>query len=228
MSDEQRSLAGYRGNVHEAGDFENPNEGKPKLDDSEEYVFRLTAFPKVKSFDQIKEKKDGTRVTIKVDKAICEFEEEKTNNVVTAFFRVDSLNFSEDEAFESGVVRFFKKIKAPLPENGYPDWTQHFIVGMRFRGRVALGKGADKKPNGNYYLDVPTCRPIMESDKHPEAAANQSAPQTNATLANAKFLCKGAKSYSEAEDMLRKAAVDTPLLVALFEAHHDDKLVYPI
>ena len=96
----QRSLAGYKSQVHEQGEYDNPNEGKPVLNDSDEYVFRLTAFPNVKSFDQIKEKKDGSRTTVKVDKAICVFEEEQTQNIVTAFFRVDSLNFSEDEAFE--------------------------------------------------------------------------------------------------------------------------------
>ena len=99
MTEEQRTLAGYKSKVHEAGEFENPNEGKPPLNDTDEYVFSLRTFPRVKEFSQIKEKKDGTRTTVKVDKAICEFVEEGTKNVVLAFFRVDSLNFSEDESF---------------------------------------------------------------------------------------------------------------------------------
>lgn len=198
MTDEQRSLAGYKSKVHEGSEFENPNEGKPILNDSDEYIFRLKEFPKVKTFSQIKEKKDGTRQTIKVDKAICEFEEETTKNVVTAFFRVDSLNFSEDEAFESAIVRFFKKIKKPLAENIEPNWEDHFLVGMRFRGRVVIGKDEKKIPNGNYYLDIPTCRPILQNDMHPEAAAtltNQDAPQK---VAKAISFAKGATTAGDA------------------------------
>ena len=54
MSDGQtRTLAGYKSKVHEQGEFENPNEGKPPLNDSDEYVLRLTEFPHVKAFQQI-------------------------------------------------------------------------------------------------------------------------------------------------------------------------------
>ena len=215
----QRSLSGYKSQVHEQGEYDNPNEGKPVLNDSDEYVFRLTAFPHVKSFDQIKEKKDGTRTTVKVDKAICIFEEEQTKNIVTAFFRVDSLNFSEDEAFESAVVRFFKKIKIPLVEGVSPEWDKYFVVGMRFRGRVAIGKDADKKPNAKYFLDIPTCRPL----------GSAVAPDTNAaTLANALFVAKGSKDFGEAEDKIKAAGSDKNLLMALFQAHLDGKLTYPI
>ena len=42
MTEQQRTLAGYKSKVHEAGEFENPNEGKPPLNDSEGYVLRLT------------------------------------------------------------------------------------------------------------------------------------------------------------------------------------------
>jgi len=234
MSDEpQRSLAGYKSKVHEAGDFENPNEGKPVLDDTEEYVLRLTRFPNVKTFDQIKEKKDGTRVTIKVDKAICEFEEQYTKNIITAFFRVDSLNFSEDESFESGVVRFFKKIKNPLPENTSPDWTQHFIVGMRFRARVVIGRGQDKKPNGNYYLDVPTCRPLLPSDKAREdfGTTNADAPQTNTndvSVAKAKTIIVGCADSATAYQRLLEAKAQPEIIQAFLLADKRGEIAYPV
>ena len=218
----QRSLSGYKSQVHEQGEYDNPNEGKPVLNDSDEYVFRLTAFPNVKSFDQIKEKKDGTRTTVKVDKAICIFEEEQTKNIVTAFFRVDSLNFSEDEAFESAVVRFFKKIKIPLVEGVSPDWDKYFITGMRFRGRVAIGKDAEKKPNAKYFLDIPTCRPLGS------AVAPDNGAASAATLSNAKFIAKGAKDYKEAEEKLRSASAPKELLMAIFQAELDGKMTYPI
>jgi hypothetical protein len=218
----QRSLAGYKSKVHEAGEFENPNEGKPVLNDSDEYVLRLTAFPNVKTFPQIKEKKDGTRTTIQVDKAICVFEEEQTHNIVTAFFRVDSLNFSDTESFESGIVRFFKKIKAPLPEAGDIDWTNHFLVGMRFRSRVAVGVDDKKQPNGKYFLDVPTCRPILPSDK------NDGTVKPDASLANALLLAKGAKDFNTAMDMLKAAGSSKEVAMALFNANLDGKVTFPV
>ena len=234
MSDqEQKSLAGYKSKVHEQGDFENINEGKPALDDSEEYVLRLTKFPRVQTFDQVKEKKDGTRVTVKVDKAICEFEEAQTKNIVTAFFRVDSLNFSEDESFESAVVRFFKKIKNPLPENVSPDWEQYFVVGMRFRARVVIGKGQDKKPNGNYYLDVPTCRPLLPSDKAREdfGVTAPDAPQNDAnavSLAKAKQIVVGCADKDSAYQRLLDAKVSAEILQAFLAADKAGQIKYPI
>ena len=221
----QKSLAGYKSKVHEAGEFENPNEGKTPLNDSDEYVLRLTEFPHVKTFPQIKEKKDGSRVTIQVDKAICVFEDEASHNIVTAFFRVDSLNFSEDEAFESGIVRFFKKIKAPLPEAGDIEWGNHFLVGMRFRGRVVVGKDDKKAPNGKYFLDVPTCRPILPSDKNDGTATT---PKPDASLANALLLAKGAKTHQEAMDKLQSAGAPKEIVMALFQANLDGKVTFPI
>jgi hypothetical protein len=222
----QKSLAGYKSKVHEQGEFDNPNDGKPLLNDSEEYVMRLTEFPHVKTFPQIKEnKKTGERKTIQVDKAICVFEDEVTHNIVTAFFRVDSLNFSEDEAFESGIVRFFKKIKAPLPENGDIEWGNHFIVGMRFRGRVAVGVDDKKVPNGKYFLDVPTCRPILPSDKN-DGTATASKP--DASLANALLLCKGASDFNTAMSLLQSAQASKEVTMALFQANLDGKVTFPI
>jgi hypothetical protein len=238
MSEEPRSLAGYKSKVHEAGEFENPNEGKPLLNDTDEYVLQLVKFPHVKEFPQVKEKKDGTRTTVKVDKAICEFVEEVTKNVVTAFFRVDSLNFSDDEAFESAVVRFFKKIKAPIPENTEPEWDRHFIVGMRFRSRVAIGKDEKKVPNGKYFLDVPTCRPLLPSDKHPDAIASaqeNNAKQTSketlsngAMLANAKLIVVGAANGVDAYQRLLDAKVTAEVIQAFLAADKRGEIKYPI
>ena len=220
----QRTLSGYKSQVHEGTDFENPNEGKTPLNDVDEYIFRLVSFPRVQTFSQLKEKKDGTRVTIKVDKAICEFEEQTTKNVVLAFFRVDSLNFSEDESFESGIVRFFKKIKHPLVENTSPDWDEYFVVGMRFRGRVVIGKGEDKKPNGKYFLDVPTVRPLLPQDKGDAPVSHDAA----ATLANALLLAKGAKTHHEAMDKLQTAGASKELVMAMFQANLDGKITFPL
>lgn len=227
MSDEpQRSLSGYKSQVHEGTDFDNPNEGKTPLNDSDEYVFRLTSFPKVKSMPQIKEK-NGQRITVKVDKAICEFEEAVTKNIVMAFFRVDSLNFSEDDAFESAIVRFFKKIKHPLVDGVSPNWDEYFVVGMRFRGRVAIGKGEDKKPNGKYFLDIPTCRPLLPSDKG-ESEPTPASPNASASLANAVYLAKGAKDFHEAMAMLEKASASKEVTMALFQANLDNKITFPL
>ena len=61
---------------------------------------------------QPKKDKSGKETVIQVDKAICEFEEEGTKNVVLAFWRVDSLNFSDDD-FESAILRFFRSLVGP-------------------------------------------------------------------------------------------------------------------
>jgi hypothetical protein len=225
MSDEpQRSLSGYKSKVHEQSDFENPNEGKPPLTEFDEYTLRLTAFPKVKTFQQLK-KINGKETPINVDKAIIVFEEETTKNEVLSLMRVDSLNFSEDDAFESAIIRFFRKIGHPLVEGVEPNWDDYFVVGMRFLARVAVGKDDKKSPNGKYYLDVPTCRPLK---------ANATAAPTNPTqytpeaLANALFIAKGAKTNGEAMDKLKSANAPKDIVMALFNAELDGKITYPI
>lgn len=218
MTEEPRTLAGYKSAIHEAGEFENPNDGKPLLNDSDEYVWKLVKFPHVKTFPQTKEAKDGTRTTIKVDKAICEFEEQQTKNIATAFFRIDSLNFSDDEAFESAIIRFFKKIKHPLQENVVPDWTQYFVVGMRFRGRVAIAKDAEKKPNGKYFIDVPTCRPLLPRDKE---------DGIRATLADAIAAAKGATSAGDAFGLL-VGKVPNEVIQEFVAADKRGEIKYPI
>jgi len=144
--------------------------------------------------------------------------------IVKSYFRVDSLNFSEDEAFESGIVRFFKKIKAPLPETGDINWTDHFLVGMRFRGRVAVGVDDKKVPNGKYFLDIPTCRPILPSDKSDGTTSSK----PDASLANALLLAKGSQTHQEAMDKLQNAGASKEVVMALFQAHLDGKVKYPI
>ena len=230
MTEEQCSLMGYKSKIHEQGDFENPNEGKPQLTDLDEYIFRLKAFPKVKQFAQLKEKKDGTHVKIDVDKAICEFEEETTHNTVLAFFRIDSLNFSEEESFESGVIRFFKKIKTPLQEGVSPEWDNYFITGMRFRGRVVIGKGQDKQPNGMYYLDIPTCRPILLGDKYPETLQ---APQKELSIPGTsidtiKLLIKGTKDKDEGIMKLYELKQSPEVVQMFITAVRNGKITFPI
>lgn len=227
MTNEQRSLSGYKSTVHEQGEFENPNDGKPLLNENDEYIIRLKSFPRVKAFQQVKEKKDGSRTTISVDKAICEFEDVASGNTITAFFRIDSLNFSEDESYQSAIIRFFKKIGNPLTDGISPDWDKMFVVGMRFRGRVVVGRGADKQPDGRYYLDIPTCRKLLPSDTAGESFGTQIQDAPN-LLANALLLAKGAKDIHVAMDMLQKAGAAKEVVMALFRADLEDKVTYPI
>lgn len=223
---EQRSLAGYKSKINEGTDFENPNEGKPLLTEDDEYILKLTKFPHVITRPQEKKRKDGTVYTIQTEKAVCEFEEVVTKNIVTAFFRVDSINFSEDESFDSGIVKFFRKIGHPFVEGQEIRWEDYFVVGMRFRARVSVDKERDatKKPTGKYFLDVPTCRKLLPSD-----LADQPVSQTpDATLANALLLAKGAKDHNQAMDMLKTAGASKEVAMALFNANLDGLVKYPI
>lgn len=237
MSEQQRTLSGYKSRVHEQEDFENPNQGKPLLDDVTEYVLRLYEMPRL--FPKVVDKKlpDGSIKKVTTEKAICVFEEEQTKNQVTTTFRVDSLNFSKDESYESAVIKFFKKIKTPLVEGECPVWENYFVVGMRIRGRVVVKPDVDKDnlPVVKYFLDVPTCRPILQSDMHPEASATLNTPKTDAKpvyspsdLANALLLAKGAKTNSEAMDKLKAADATKDIVMALFNADLDGRVTYPI
>ena len=224
MSDEpQRSLSGYKSKVHEQGEFENPNEGKPFLTEFDEYVLRLTAFPKVKTFQQTK-MIAGVERAISVDKAICVFEEEGTKNEVLSLMRVDSLNFSEDDAFESAIIRFFRKIQHPLKEGIEPNWDEYFVVGMRFRARVAVGKDADKKPNGKYYLDVPTCRPLGATTA---PASTETAP-SDVLLATALKITVGCETAMDATNKLFERNAKTEVVQAFLAAHKAGKITFPI
>jgi hypothetical protein len=229
----QRTLDGYKGKVQEPGEFSNPNEGKPLLNDNDEYILKLISFPRVISQKQPKEKKDGTKYLEDVEKAVCEFEEQNTKNIVVAFFRVDKLNFSDEDAFRSAIIKFFQKIGHPLPENVYPDWKQFFVVGMRFRSRVAVGMdrspAGHKTPNGHYYLDVPTCRKLLPSDIDGSVSSTQGpAPKPSGTLANALLLAKGAVDLSDALFKLKNTNAPQELIKAFVEADVDNKITYPI
>jgi hypothetical protein len=223
MSDEaQRSLSGYKSRIHEQGEYENLNIGKPLLTEFDEYVLRLTAFPKVKTFQQIK-KIQGKDTTIQVDKAICVFEEEGTKNEVLSLMRVDSLNFSEDDAFESAIIRFFRKIQHPLKEGIEPNWDEYFVVGMRFRARVACGKDGDKRPNSKYYLDIPTCRPLGATQ-----SPTPPSQKPDATLTNALLLAKGATNGIEAYSKLLDAKAPSDLIALFVQADKLGQVTYPI
>lgn len=242
MTDEQRSLAGYKGSVHDAQDFDNPNEGKPLLDDSVEYVFKLISYPdrpnpRVITREVEKEnKKTREKKKVKVDSAVCVYEEEITKNEVVSILNIDSLNFSDDDTYQSAVVKFFKKIKTPLVEGVYPVWENYFLPGMRFRGRVVVKQKKDKDGNTitNYYLDIPTCRPILPSDMHPDALATlptNNAPKTNEaalSLANAKLIVKGCASRADALCRLYEARVSEDVVDAFKAADDAKQIAYPI
>lgn len=238
MSDEpQRTLAGYKSPVHKQEDFANINEGKPLLNDSDEYVLHLKEIPRVKKMPVDKEDKVTKEKTkVLVDKAICEFIEESTKNIVVSFLKVESLNFDDDGKFESAVVTFFKKIKQPLPpDQDVEDWTKHFLPGMRFRSRVVVKKKTDAGGNTivNYYLDIPTCRPILQSDKHPEAIAATQPTASPATgdssvlLANAMLIVHGAADAMSATQRLFDAQVKPEVLQAFLAEHKAGKITYP-
>jgi hypothetical protein len=237
MSEEQRSLSGYKSKVHEKGEFDNPNVGKPPLNEDDEYILRLVKTPHTKIMPVVKEK-DGQRKTVQVEKAVCEFEEMQTHNIVLAFLRVDDLRWTDDESFEMAVMKFFRKLKHPLVEGVAPNWDDYFIPNMRFRSRVAVGKGEDKKLNSKYFLDIPTVRPLLPSDKAGEDFARESTQQQtsptpttaipNPNLANALLLAHGAKTHQEAMDMLSKAQASKEVVMALFQANLDGLLKFPI
>lgn len=233
MTDEQRSLVGYKSKVVQPGEFQNPNEGKTPLNDNDEYVLKLVKFPHVILQKQPKQRKDGTQYFEDVEKAVCEFEEPHTKNIVTAFFRVDKLNFSDDDSFRSAVIRFFQKIGHPLSEHIEPNWEEYFVVGMRFRARVVVGteKKSDgtKVSNGRYYLDVPTCRKLLPGDTAGETFA-PATPETkpDSSLANALLLAKGAKDRTQALDALANAKAPKELTLAFFNADLTGTIIYPI
>lgn len=229
----QKSLAGFTGKVAEPGDgFTNPNIGKPLLNDNDEYVLKLVTMPHVVNQKQQKEKKDGTKWIEDQSKAVCEFEEATTKNIVVAFFRVDKLNFSEEDAYRSAVIKFFQKIGHPLTEGVYPDWSQFFIPGMRFRARVVVGM--DKTPdgkkttNGKYYLDVPTCRKLLPSDTAGEDFEKPKPDENGALLGNALLLTKGCKDGQEALARLKAVNATKEVTMAFFNADLEGKVTYPI
>jgi hypothetical protein len=239
----QRTLSGYKSKVHTQEDFKNPNEGKPLLNDSDEYIFKLIKEPHIIQRPQKKKNKEGVETTITVDKAVCEFEEKATKNIVAVFFRVDSLNFAntpEEEPFESAVVKFFKKIKSPLPEDTELELGKYLVVGMRFRSRVVVK--IEKDPEGNtitrYFMDIPTVRKLLPADtagedfdKHPDSIAPQTSTETPTNaflLANAKYAAHGAANMGDALQRLADAQVSSECIQALIDANGKQLLTFPL
>ena len=234
MTEVQQSLVGYKSRVVEGTAFADPNKGKALLNSDDEYVFRLTKIPHVVKQLQTK-KKDGVEIKVPVEKVVVEWEEQTTKNIVVSFFRVDAVNFSDDESFESAVVRFFKKIKVPLPEHSEINWENHFVVGMRFRGRVIVKSDVDKDnlPVVKYYLDIPTCRKLLPSDitgESPVAESTKPAPPASgqSDILNACLIAKGAKDSHEALQKLRDANASKELTMAFFNADLSNQIKYPI
>jgi len=178
MSDQHIDLENFKGEVVERKNFEDQNKGKPLLNSDEEYIFSLVKFPRGIPKREERINQDKSVTVINKTMAVCEFEEHGGKNIVVTMFRIDKLNFGEDEKFRSGVVKFFQKLGTPLPENKYPNWKEHFVVGMRFRGRVVVKTEKDKDGNSvmKYYLDVPTVRKLLPSDKVGEAFSSDTYP----------------------------------------------------
>jgi hypothetical protein len=104
---------------------------------------------------------------------------------------------------------------------------------MRFRARVVIGKGADKKPNGNYYLDVPTCRPILPSDKARAdfGTTSSDAPKTNAnavSLAKTLIVAVGCVDSISAYQRLLDAKVQPEAIQEFLAADKRGDITYPI
>jgi hypothetical protein len=230
MTEQNDDLGGYTGEVVERKNFENENKGKPLLNPDDEYVFRLIKFPRKINTSDEKKNPDGSTTTVPKVKAVCEFEELASKNIVVTMFRVDKLNFGEDEKFTSGVVKFFRKIGSPLTENKYPDWKEKFVVNMRFRGRVVVKTEKDKDNNTvtKYYLDVPTVRKLQPSDTAGESFSPSTPSKSDASLANALLLCKGASDFNTAMSLLKSAQASKEVTMALFQANLDGKVTFPI
>lgn len=209
-----KSIVGYKGKVQEAGDFGNQNEGKVPLNDQDEYILRLKDIPRIKIMTVQKDHKDGTTSTESVDKAICVFEEQTTKNIVMAFFKVDALNFAEEESYQSAILKFFRKIGHPVPDNTYPDWSEYFVPGMRFRSRVVV------KPDSKYYVDVPTVRKLLPTDINPVKTEAE-------RLANAHIVVKGCVNSQDAFMRLLDAKVDSECISAFVAADKAGKITYP-
>lgn len=239
MSDEQqRSLSGYKCKVRPQTDFKNPNEGKPILNDSDEYIFTLIKEPHVIKQEQTRKNKNTNEETkFKVDKAVCEFEERETKNIVTVFFRVDSLNFAkkvEDEPYESAIVKFFKKIKAPLPEDKEVELEKYLVVGMRFRSRVVVKpETVDGVTTMRYFMDLPTVRKLLPSDVAREdfGTTSSDAPQTAASMdsvAKAKIIIVGCADSTTAHQRLLDAKAKPELIQAFLLADKRGEIAYPV
>jgi hypothetical protein len=230
MTEQPIDIGNYQGEVVERKNFEDQNKGKALLNSDDEYIFTLLKFPRGFPKKEEKINADKSVTTVNKTMAVCEFEEKDSKNVVVTMFRVDKLNFGEDEKFRSGVVKFFQKLGTPLPENKYPNWKEHFIVGMRFRGRVVIKTEKDKDNNTvmKYYLDVPTVRKLLPGDKVGEAFSSDTQPKPDASLANALLLAKGASDFNTAMSLLQSAQASKEVTMALFQANLDGKVTFPI
>jgi len=104
---------------------------------------------------------------------------------------------------------------------------------MRFRARVVIGKGQDKKPNGNYHIDVPTCRPLLASDKAREdfGTTTSDAPQTAASMdsvAQAKIIIVGCADSTTAYQRLLEAKAQPDIIQAFVAADKRGEIAYPV
>lgn len=228
-------LSNYQSEVVERKNFDDQNKGKPPLNQDDEYIFRLVKFPHGYMKKDEKKNDDGSVTTVNKTMAICEFEEVQTKNIVSTQFRIDKLNFGDDEKFKSGVVKFFQKLGLPLTENKPPNWKEVFVPGMRFRARVVVKVTKDKANNDvtKYYLEVATVRKLLPSDKAREdfGITSPDAPQTDAnavSLAKAKQIVVGCADKDSAYQRLVDAKVSVEIIQAFLAADKEGQIAYHI
>jgi hypothetical protein len=230
MSDSKIDIGNYKSEVVEQKSFDDQNKGKPLLNTDDEYVFTLIKFPHGYTKKDEKKNADGSITTVLKTMAVCEFEEKQTKNIVTTQFRIDKLNFGSDEKFRSGVVKFFQKLGLPLTENKIPDWKEHFVVGMRFRGRVVV-KGMKDKDNNDvtkYYLDVPTVRKLLASDTVGETFTSTETAPNDILLATALKITQGCENAMDATNKLFERNSKTEVVQAFLAANKAGKITFPI
>jgi len=157
-TDDLDSYASTKAGV--AGQFpkiEEQNQGKPRLDKQEEYVFELVDRKLLKG-------SKGFKQGELVDKILLTWKEVTTGNLVQNSFRIDNLVWNENSpAFQSPVITFFENIDYPLPRDpatvtrqGF--WGPKFIKSMKIRARITPGKNGDVLVPGKYKLELATVR----------------------------------------------------------------------
>ena len=97
---------------------------------------------------------------------------------------------------------------------------EYMQLGMKIR--VMVQARIDKKtglPNGYYDFIPASIKPAMDQREIVFASP---------ALANALLLAKGAKNHQEAMNLLTQAKAPKECVLALFQAHLDGKVDYPI
>jgi hypothetical protein len=146
-------IGNYKGKVYESKSFENVNEGKPKLNTTDEYTFEMKkTILKLGKMNKFKQKLE--------DRVILICEEPTTKNEVSVSFRIDTLSWSAtDDRFTSPVIKFFAALGQPIPNNGtYPDWNEYFIPSRKLKAHVKNWKQQGTVVEDRYVVNLETVR----------------------------------------------------------------------